>query len=96
LPGLAGYNFANAKPRLLFGNQFITADKDVTYGNGANRSLVRTWGVTGQVDIELADHVSLKSITGYRNVKADLANDLDGSRHHDRDYIVGIARGAVL
>ncbi|MEO0030531.1 MAG: hypothetical protein RIS94_289 [Pseudomonadota bacterium] len=79
LPGLAGYNFANAKQRLLFGDQFITADKDVTYANGANRSLVRTWGMTGQIDVELADHLSLKSTTGYREVKADLANDIDGS-----------------
>lgn len=79
LPGLAGYNFANATPRLLFGNQYITNDIDTTYGNGANRSLVRTWGVTGQIDLKLSNALSLKSITAYREVKGDLANDIDGS-----------------
>lgn len=79
LPGLAGYNFANATPRLTFGDQFITPNRDETYANGANRSLVKTWGLTGQIDIELSDNLSLKSTTGYREVDADLANDIDGA-----------------
>ncbi|WP_311267702.1 TonB-dependent receptor [Sphingobium sp. WCS2017Hpa-17] len=79
LPGLAGYNFTHSPPRLTFGDQYITNDIDTTYANGANRSLVKTWGLTGQIDIVLTDHVSLKSITGYREVKADLANDIDGA-----------------
>jgi len=79
LPGLAGYNVTNSPPRLTFGDQFITDDIDTTYANGSNRSLVRTWGLTGQVDVELTDHMSLKSITGYREVKADLSNDIDGA-----------------
>jgi iron complex outermembrane recepter protein len=79
LPGLAGYNFANATPRLAFGDQFITNDIDTTYGNGTNRSLVRTWSATGTIDYRISDAVALKSTTGYRKVKSDLANDLDGS-----------------
>lgn len=79
LPGLAGYNFTNNPPRLTFGDQYITDDIDTTYANGANRSLVKTWGLTGQIDVELTDHVALKSITGYREVRADLANDIDGA-----------------
>jgi len=79
LPGLAGYNFANATPRLPFGDQYITDDIDTTYGNGANRSLVRTWGLTGQIDLRLSDALSLRSITAYREVKGDRANDIDGA-----------------
>lgn len=79
LPGIAGYNLTNATPRMTFGDQYITDDIDTTYGNGANRSLVRTWGVTGQIDLRLNDALSLKFITNYREVKGDLANDIDGS-----------------
>jgi iron complex outermembrane receptor protein len=79
LPGLAGYNFANATPRLVFGDQFITDDIDTTYGNGGNLSDVETWSVTGVIDYRLSDDIALKSTTGYRKVNSFLANDLDGS-----------------
>ena len=79
LPGLAGYNFANTPPRLLFGDQYITDDIDKTYGNGLNYSIVETYSVTGTVNWQVSDALTLKSITGYRRVNADLANDIDGS-----------------
>lgn len=79
LPGLAGYNFANANPRLVFGDQFITDNIDTTYGNGGNLSDVETWSVTGVVDLRLSEDIALKSTTGYRKVDSLLANDLDGS-----------------
>lgn len=79
LPGLAGYNFLNAQPRLTFGDQFITDDVDETYGNGGNMSRVETWGLTGEINVDLTSGLSVKSITGYREVEALLAVDLDGS-----------------
>lgn len=79
LPGLAGYNFLNQQQRLTFGDQFITDDIDETYGNGGNTSHVDTWGISGEVNVDIAEGLSLKSITAYREVEAQLAVDLDGS-----------------
>tara|TARA_A100001391_G_scaffold7621_8_gene5031 strand:- start:48280 stop:50661 length:2382 start_codon:yes stop_codon:yes gene_type:complete len=40
---------------------------------------VESWGVSGHVDIDLADNLSLTSITGYRKAEGSSGIDVDGS-----------------
>lgn len=79
--GLGGTN-TDANPnndRLLWGNQFITGDPDVSYANGNNFSELTNWGVTATAEMDLSDSMSLKSITGYREGHWLSGQDLDGS-----------------
>lgn len=43
------------------------------------QSGVRSWGIAGTIDLELADNLALKSITGYRDATGLSTVDLDGS-----------------
>jgi len=43
------------------------------------RSFFRSWGVSGQVDWDLADTMNLKSITAYREYSSGFSNDNDMS-----------------
>ncbi|MBO9498978.1 MAG: TonB-dependent receptor [Novosphingobium sp.] len=48
-----------------------------TSGNG--RTKFKGWGVSGQVDLELSDHLQLQSITSYRQYTLHFNNDDDYS-----------------
>jgi iron complex outermembrane recepter protein len=79
--GLGGVN-ADANPnnnRLLWNNQFITGDPDVSYANGNNFSELTNWGLTATADFDVADTVALKSISSYREGHWLSGSDLDGS-----------------
>ncbi len=43
------------------------------------RATAESWGVSGTVDVELADNLQLKSITGYRVAEGTSGIDADGS-----------------
>jgi len=71
-----------------YDDRFITGDPYVTYSSFANPltgnrdeplNRVEAYGFAGTIDIELADSLRLRSITGYRNLKTSYAFDGDGS-----------------
>ncbi len=79
--GLGGVN-ADANPnndRLLWGNQFITGDPDLSYASGNNFSELTNWGLTATADFDISDTIALKSISSYREGHWLSGSDLDGS-----------------
>jgi iron complex outermembrane recepter protein len=81
LTGLSGVN-ADGNPandRLLWGNQFITNDPDLSYANGNNFSKLTNWGLAAIMDYDISDDVALKSITSYREGHWLSGIDADGS-----------------
>lgn len=64
---------------LLYTDQFVTGDPDLTYASGNNFSRLRNWGVTLNAELDLTDDMLLKSITGYRNSSWQSGLDIDGS-----------------
>ncbi|HWL47138.1 MAG TPA: TonB-dependent receptor, partial [Sphingomonadaceae bacterium] len=65
--------------RLPFDSRFLLADKDKSYATGLNFSQMRVWGLSSTIDFELADWITLKSITGYRDLYWATGLDADGS-----------------
>lgn len=65
-------------PTLLYGDQFITKNIDTTYATGNNFSRMRSYGGSLTIDWDLGA-VQLKSITGYRELHWQSAQDEDGS-----------------
>jgi len=65
--------------RTPYDDRFITDDIDTTYGNGANYSILDSWGASATVDWSLDDDLDLKSITAYRELDSFFGSDVDGS-----------------
>ena len=84
------YNYANVaaglpylgsnSPRIYdtFANE-STGNIDTTYANGPDFARFDNFGGSVTVVHELTDEMSLKSITGYRQIKWDIGTDLDGT-----------------
>jgi len=64
---------------LLWGNQFITGNPDRSYATGNNFSDLKNWGLSSTIDFDVADNISLKSITAYREGHWLSGIDADGS-----------------
>lgn len=81
LPALAGANVDgdSTNDRLLIGDHFIHRDIDKTYGNGGNVSRVENYGATLTIESEMADWLSITSITAWRGIDSYILNDLDGT-----------------
>lgn len=81
LPALAGVNVDDnsTNDRLLAGSQYMLDDIDKTYGNGANTSKVESQGYNLTIDHEISPLLSIKSITAYRELDSNVANDIDGT-----------------
>lgn len=80
-PTVYGVN-VDADPRnnrLPYDNRFVTNDVDTSYANGNNYSKLKSYGGSLTLSYDLADTVTLKSITGYREIKWNVGTDLDGS-----------------
>ena len=78
---IGGVN-ADADPtnnRLPFDNRFISPDIDKTYATGNSFSRIRNQGLATTIAWQLAENVSLKSITAYRDLHWAVGMDLDGS-----------------
>jgi iron complex outermembrane recepter protein len=73
---LGGLGLTN--PSLFYGDQFITNDIDKTYATGNSFSRLRNYGGALQIDWDLGA-AQLKSITGYRELHWQSAQDEDGS-----------------
>ena len=52
-------------------------DADVVYSDVVPFNKIKNWGVSGQVDYELSDTLSLTSITAYRETKISANQDVD-------------------
>lgn len=81
LPGLASANVDSdpTNDRLPYDNRWLSGSRDRSYATGINFSKMRTWSLAGTVEFDLADHLQLKSITGYRNLRWRSGVDLDNS-----------------
>ena len=84
------YNYANVaaglpysgsnSPRIWFGlANASTGNIDTTYANGPDFARFDNFGGSITAVHELNDSMSLKSITGYRQIKWDIGTDLDGT-----------------
>ena len=84
-PGINAAGVTTANPaiggtnRLFYGNQFVTQNIDTTYSTGPDFNHMDVYGAALTLDWELAPHLDLKSITGYRRMNWDVAIDPDGS-----------------
>jgi len=65
--------------RLPFDDRYITDDIDKSYAMGINFSRMKVWGLSATIDYELADWLSFKSITGYRDLDWASGLDADGA-----------------
>ena len=80
-PTLGGANFpGNPAPDLVpYDNRFISPNIDRSYANGPGFSNLESYGGAGTVEFDLAQHLTLKSITAYRELHWNAAMDLDGA-----------------
>jgi iron complex outermembrane recepter protein len=65
-------------PTLFYGNQFIAPSKDTSFATGNSFSRMRNYGGSLTIDWKLGG-ASLKSITAYRELHWQSAEDEDGS-----------------
>jgi iron complex outermembrane receptor protein len=78
---LAGVN-ADADPsndRLPWDGRFITGDPDTTYATGPTFNNLTAWGLAGNLELDIGDHLTVRSITAYRKTDWRAGSDLDGS-----------------
>jgi iron complex outermembrane recepter protein len=80
-PTVYGVN-SDANPannRLPYDNRFVTNNIDTSYANGNNYSKLKAYGGALTLEYDLADTLSLKSITAYRELHWNVGMDIDGS-----------------
>ncbi|MFM9936313.1 MAG: TonB-dependent receptor [Novosphingobium sp.] len=65
--------------RLPYDNRFVTNNIDTSYANGNNYSKLKSYGGSLTMSYDLSETVTLKSITGYRELHWNVGTDLDGS-----------------
>jgi len=65
--------------RLPYDNRFITNDIDTSYANGNNYSKLQSYGGALTLEYDLTDTLTVKSITGYRELHWNVGTDLDNS-----------------
>ncbi len=78
---LAGVNVDGdpSNDRLVFDDTLITGEIDRSYPAGANYSKANAFGLSVTVDWDIWDNISLKSITAFRDLDAQFAQDVDGT-----------------
>jgi hypothetical protein len=55
--------YGNPNGAAYYTDNFVSKDKDKTYGNGPNFSDLKSYGLSATVDYDLSDTLALKSIT---------------------------------
>jgi iron complex outermembrane receptor protein len=78
---LAGVN-VDADPfndKLIWDDRWVSDDWDESYATGINFSETETWGFAGNIDFELMDGLTVRSITGYRELEWAAGFDADNS-----------------
>ncbi|MDB5688660.1 MAG: TonB-dependent receptor [Sphingomonas bacterium] len=79
--GLASAN-ADGNPnnnRLPVDNRWVSTDPDKSFATGNSYSKMRNWGLGGIIEYDLSDDLTLKSITGYRNLNWGTGLDSDNA-----------------
>lgn len=76
--------------RLTYSDAFLTDDVDTSYATGLNFSKMTAWGTSLTLDYELSDYLSVKSITGYRDLDWGTGLDADGSPIRILEFSFGL------
>nr|WP_240704722.1 TonB-dependent receptor [Croceicoccus sediminis] len=76
--------------RLTYSDAFLTDDVDTSYATGVNFSKMTAWGASLTLDYELSDYLSVKSITGYRDLDWGTGLDADGSPIRILEFSFGL------
>jgi iron complex outermembrane receptor protein len=77
--GLFGANLNPATSRLTWGSQYVTGNIDTSYANGINFVHVTNYGGALTTEVAVTDALTLRSITGYRDLYFANGDDNDGS-----------------
>jgi iron complex outermembrane receptor protein len=77
--GLFGANLDPATSRLTWGSQYLTGNIDTTYANGPNFVHVTNYGGALTTEVAFNDALTLRSITGYRDLYFANGDDNDAS-----------------
>jgi iron complex outermembrane receptor protein len=77
--GIFGANLNPATSRLTWGNQYKTGNIDESYASGPNFVHITNYGLALTAESALTDTLTLRSITGYRNLDFMNGVDTDGS-----------------
>ena len=65
--------------KLVWDDRWVTGDWDETYATGINFSKTRNWGLSANLEFEVSDQITLRSITGYRDLRWSAGFDADNS-----------------
>ncbi|WP_017670630.1 TonB-dependent receptor [Blastomonas sp. AAP53] len=65
--------------RTPYDNRFVTPDRYTTYGNSIAGTKLDVWGISLDVNHDLSDAFSLRSITAYRKMTSIFGEDADMS-----------------
>lgn len=65
--------------KLIWDDRWINDDWDTSYATGINFSKTETWGLSGNLEFELTPDLTLRSITGYRELTWSAGFDADNS-----------------
>lgn len=81
VPSIASVNVdSNPQNNLLpFDNRFVAPGRDTTYATGNSFSKLKSWGLAGTIEADVAPTVTAKSITSYRSLDWRSGTDGDGS-----------------
>ena len=60
-----------------FNDQFVSETE--SFGTGPSFSDIQSWGFTANINLQLTDNISIRSITGYRDLDGEFARDADHS-----------------
>jgi outer membrane receptor protein involved in Fe transport len=77
-PG-GGLTIPGGTPRIYWDENSISMDRDKTYSTGVSFAKNRVFGGSITADLDLTDNLSLKSISGYRQISWHVGIDLDGT-----------------
>jgi iron complex outermembrane receptor protein len=77
--GLFGANLNPSTSRLTWGSQYVTGNIDTTYANGINFVHITNYGGALTTEVAFTDTLTLRSITGYRDLYFANGDDNDGS-----------------
>lgn len=70
-----------------YGDYTMPADGNFRASSADGRVHFEGWGISGQVDLDISDHLQLTSITAYRTYVSEFSNDNDASPlHHSLGY----------
>lgn len=70
----------------------ILGDPDKVAINGGAHTVMRNFGFSGELDMEVSDNINLRSLTAYRGFRGSVRNDSDSSPLPILDLFIGPIR----